>query len=104
VTQAQHPAPGYFLRADESERAWLLAQGEVHRAATEALLAQHAGQPNQMLLLRFIDIFRDQIVDDCTIDATALGRLTDQLTEHLSKPETFTVQPLLFQVWGRKPG
>jgi ubiquinone/menaquinone biosynthesis C-methylase UbiE len=275
VTQAQHPAPGYFLRADESERARLLAQGEVHRAATEALLdrldlplggrvvdvgcgplgvldmlsrrvgpagevvgldsepkmidyaqrslaersldnvtliradaratglasdcfdlaherlvlisltspqkvvdemarvvrpggwvmtqnvdwltwtcepahpawdslfgalvrtwraiglnpftgrrmpallraanltdvtmalsahTQQAGQPNQMLLLRFIDIFRDQIVDDGTIDAAALGRFTDQLTEHLSRPETFTVQPLLFQAWGRKPG
>jgi len=38
VTQAQHPAPGYFLGADETERARLLAQGEAHRAATEALL------------------------------------------------------------------
>jgi ubiquinone/menaquinone biosynthesis C-methylase UbiE len=65
---------------------------------------QHAGQPNQLLLLRFIDIFRDLILDGGTIDAAALGRLTGDLTEHLSRSETFTVQPLLFQAWGRKPG
>lgn len=66
---------------------------------------QQAGQPNQLLLLRFIGIFRDRIISGgSSIDASVLDRLTGELTEHLSRPETFTVQPLLFQVWGRKPG
>jgi ubiquinone/menaquinone biosynthesis C-methylase UbiE len=65
---------------------------------------QHAGEPNQLLLLRFIDIFRDQIVRGGTLDAPQLTRLTAELTEHLARPETFTLQPLLFQAWGRKPG
>lgn len=38
MTQQQRSAPEYFLGSDESERARLLAQGEVHRAETEALL------------------------------------------------------------------
>jgi hypothetical protein len=65
---------------------------------------QRAGQPNQLLLLRFIGIFRDRIISGGSIDASVLDRLTGELTEHLSRPETFTVQPLLFQAWGRKPG
>jgi len=65
---------------------------------------QRAGEPNQKLLLRFIDIFRDQIVSGGILDAAALAGLTGELTEHLSRPETFTLQPLLFHAWGRKPG
>ena len=65
---------------------------------------QHAGAPNQLLLLRFIDIFRDQIVSAGILDAPKLATLTGELTEHLSRPETCTLQPLLFQTWGRKPG
>jgi len=38
------------------------------------------------------------------LDAAALAGLTGELTEHLSRPETFTLQPLLFHAWGRKPG
>jgi len=37
------------------------------------------------------------------LDAAALAGLTGELTEHLSRPETFTLQPLLFHAWGRKP-
>jgi hypothetical protein len=54
VTQGQHPARGFLLEAEESERARLLP--------------------------RF-----------------------GELTEHLAKPETFTLQPLSFRAWGRKP-
>jgi hypothetical protein len=36
--------------------------------------------------------------------ANVLARPTGDLAEHLSRPETFTLQPLLFQAWGRKPG
>ena len=64
---------------------------------------ERAGQHNHLLLLRFIGIFRDQITAGGFLDAPQLARLTGELKEHLSRPETFTLAPLLFQVWGRKP-
>ena len=66
--------------------------------------AERAGQHNHLLLLRFIGIFRDQITGGGFLDAPQLARLTGELEEHLSRPETFTLAPLLFRVWGRKPG
>jgi ubiquinone/menaquinone biosynthesis C-methylase UbiE len=65
---------------------------------------ERAGQHNHLLLLRFIGMFQDQITADGFLDAPQLARLTGELEEHLSRPETFTLAPLLFQVWGRKPG
>jgi hypothetical protein len=60
------------------------------------------GQPNQMLLLRFVDIFRSQIVDGRFLAAARLDQLATELEEHLSAPGTFVIHPLLFQAWGRK--
>jgi ubiquinone/menaquinone biosynthesis C-methylase UbiE len=65
---------------------------------------QRLGDPNQLLLLRLIGIFRDQIVDGGFLDAPQLAQLAGDLEEHLSRPETFTVAPVLFHAWGRKPG
>jgi ubiquinone/menaquinone biosynthesis C-methylase UbiE len=65
---------------------------------------QQAGDPNHLLPLRLTDIFGKQMVSSGGIDAPRLGQLEAQLAEHLARPETFTLQPLLFQVWGRKPG
>src|SRR5215469_8358873 len=79
-------------------RAWADIAMEVH-AHTE-----HAGEHNHLLLLRLIDIFRDQIVGGGFMDAPQLARLTGELKEHPSRPETFTLSPLLFLAWGRKPG
>jgi len=62
------------------------------------------GQPNQLLLLRFVDIFRGQIIDGGFLDAPGLARLAIELEEHLSMPTTYVIHPLLFQAWGRKPG
>jgi SAM-dependent methyltransferase len=63
---------------------------------------EHAGEPNHLLLLQFADIFRDQIVSGGAMDAPQLARLTGELRDHLARPDTFTLQPLLFQAWGRK--
>jgi len=65
---------------------------------------ERAGVHNHLLLLRLIDIFRDQIVGGGFLDAPQLTRLTGELEEHLSRPETFTLSPLLFLAWARKPG
>ena len=62
------------------------------------------GQPNQLLLLRFVDIFRSQIADGGFLDAPRLAQLATELEEHLSAPGTFVIHPLLFQAWGRKAG
>lgn len=62
------------------------------------------GQPNQLLLLRFVDIFRSQIVDGGFRDASRLARLATDLEGHLSAPGTFVIHPLLFQAWGQKAG
>ena len=65
---------------------------------------ERASEHNHLLLLRLIDIFRDQIVGGGFLDAPQLARLTGELEEHLSRPETFTLSPLLFLAWARKPG
>ena len=65
---------------------------------------ERAGEHNHLLLLRLIDIFRDQIVGGGFMDGPQLARRTGELEEHLSRPETFTLSPLLFLAWGRKPG
>jgi hypothetical protein len=87
VTQAQHPAPGYFLGADETERARLRAQGEVHLVATEALLEPLDGR----------------VVD---FGCGPLGVL-DMLSRRVGpvgEPAYPAWDTLLFQAWGRKPG
>jgi ubiquinone/menaquinone biosynthesis C-methylase UbiE len=84
--------------------AFLRGAGLVDAAIEVRPHSWRPGEPNQLLLLRFIDIFRDQIVDGGFLDAPGLARLAVELEEHLSRPETFVMHPLLFQAWGRKPG
>jgi cyclopropane fatty-acyl-phospholipid synthase-like methyltransferase len=89
VTQGQQPAPGYFLGADEDEPARLLAQGEARRAQTEALL----DRLNLPVGGRAVDF-----------GCGPLGVLDVLALRVDPGGETFTQQPLLFEVWGRKPG
>jgi hypothetical protein len=58
--------------------------------------------PYQMLLLKFLGIFRDRILSGGFLTAGQLDRLTTELHEHLAKPETFVIYALFFQAWGRK--
>jgi SAM-dependent methyltransferase len=63
----------------------------------------HAGEIGQMLFLEIVEGLRDLIIADRLHTPDDLTALVEALREHLNTPETFVVQPLLFQVWGRKP-
>jgi SAM-dependent methyltransferase len=63
----------------------------------------HTGEPCQTLLPEFIAIHREDIINAHLLDATELDRLTAELQEHLTKPDTFVIHHPLFQSWGRKP-
>ena len=66
-------------------------------------LVWHTGHPYQTLLLTFISMFRDRIMDGGFIDARRLDVLIAQAELHLAKPDTYVIHPLFFQAWGRKP-
>jgi SAM-dependent methyltransferase len=57
----------------------------------------------QTPLIKFLDIFRDRIIDGGFLVADQLHRLVAELEEHLARPETFVIDSLFFQAWGRKP-
>jgi ubiquinone/menaquinone biosynthesis C-methylase UbiE len=62
-----------------------------------------SSDPYQRLLLTFINIFRHRIISGGFLTADQLDRLTTELDQHLSQPETFVIYLLFFQAWGRKP-
>lgn len=62
-----------------------------------------AGDPYQTLLLKFIGIFQDRILEHGLLSIDELSRLTAELSAHLAQPETFVIYALFFQAWGRKP-
>ncbi|MUG97877.1 methyltransferase domain-containing protein [Scytonema sp. UIC 10036] len=63
----------------------------------------HAGEFGQMLFLEIVEGLRDHIIADGLHTPDELTALVEELRGHLNTPGTFVVQPLLFQVWGRKP-
>jgi ubiquinone/menaquinone biosynthesis C-methylase UbiE len=83
--------------------AFLRDAGLVDTAIEARARTWRPGDPGQLLLLRFIDIFRSKIVEGGILDARQLARLAAELEEHLQEPGTFVMHPLLFQAWGRRP-
>ncbi|MEH2381488.1 MAG: methyltransferase domain-containing protein [Nostoc sp.] len=63
----------------------------------------HVGEFGQTLFLDIIEGLRDHIIADGLHIPDELTALVEALREHLNTPGTLVVQPLLFQVWGRKP-
>lgn len=61
------------------------------------------GEFGQMLFLEIVEGLRDSIIADGLHTPDELTALVQELREHLNTPGTLVVQPLLFQVWGRKP-
>lgn len=61
------------------------------------------GEFGQTLFLDIIEALRDYIIADGLHTPDELTALLKALREHLNTSGTFVVQPLLFQVWGRKP-
>ncbi|MGH3872079.1 MAG: methyltransferase domain-containing protein [Pseudonocardiaceae bacterium] len=79
-----------------------------HAGLTDISVDAHAhiwrsSDPYQTLLLTFIGIFRDRIINGGFRTAEQLDGLTAELREHLAQPETFVIYMLFFQAWGRKP-
>jgi hypothetical protein len=62
-----------------------------------------AGDPYQDLLLRFVQIYRERIVDRGALSERQLDEYVAELTAHLANPETITLYATLFQAWGRRP-
>ncbi|MBV9143180.1 MAG: methyltransferase domain-containing protein [Pseudonocardiales bacterium] len=62
-----------------------------------------SSDPYHWLLLTFIGIFRNRIINGRFLTADQLDRLAAELQEHLAQPETFVIYSLSFQAWGRKP-
>ncbi|MFD3723163.1 methyltransferase domain-containing protein [Streptomyces sp. NPDC058674] len=60
--------------------------------------------PYQTLLVDRAELCRDALVDGGLTSHAALDRLTGELREHLARPGTVVVHPVLFQAWGRVPG
>lgn len=55
------------------------------------------------LLIKFVGIHRDRIIDGGYLASDRIDQLTAELDEHLAQPETFIIYAPLFQAWGRKP-
>jgi ubiquinone/menaquinone biosynthesis C-methylase UbiE len=62
-----------------------------------------AGDLYQTLLLRFVDIFRERILEAGLLGESELDDLAGELERHLAKSDTFVTHPLFFQAWGKKP-
>jgi SAM-dependent methyltransferase len=57
----------------------------------------------QTLILRFVGVFRERILDGERLTEAELDDLVRQLECHLAQPGTSVIHPLFFQAWGRKP-
>jgi len=55
------------------------------------------------LLIKFVGIHRERIIDGGYLTAERIDQLSAELDEHLARPETFVIYTPLFQAWGRRP-
>jgi SAM-dependent methyltransferase len=65
-----------------------------------------SGEPNHRLLLRFVELHRERILDlgSDRVDPDRLDAAIARLDAHLDAPDTVTLYSVLFQAWGRRPG
>jgi SAM-dependent methyltransferase len=84
--------------------ALLRAAGLVDVRVEAHIRIHRPGQPYHRLLLRFVDIHRDRILDAGALTAAELDRDVRELGAHLDDPDTFTLYATFFQAWGRRPG
>jgi SAM-dependent methyltransferase len=61
------------------------------------------GDLYQTLILQFVGVFRERILDDGLPTEAELDDLISKLECHLAQPGTSVIHPLFFQAWGRKP-
>lgn len=60
------------------------------------------GEPDNHLLLRFVEIHRDRILAVGALTAAELDDGVRRLGEHLAEADTFTLYATFFQAWGLK--
>ena len=103
--------------ADVAGRAWsgdvrigrrlpalLRAAGLVDVQVLPHLRVFRPGEPYHRLLLRFVDLHRNRILDGGEITPGQLDAAVARLERHLADPGTVTLYATLFQAWGRRPG
>ena len=64
----------------------------------------HAGEYYQTFLLTIAGLVGDVIVEAGTLTADELESYETTLRAHLELPGTLTMQPVMWQAWGRSPG
>ena len=62
----------------------------------------HSGHPYQALLLHFMGVLRERIIQSAILSEARLDRLVAEVEQHLARPDTFVIHPLFFQAWGRR--
>jgi hypothetical protein len=62
-----------------------------------------SGDPYQSLLLAFVDIHRDRLVESGLLSAGALDAPVAELAAHPARSDTYVIYTPLLQSWGRKP-
>jgi SAM-dependent methyltransferase len=67
-------------------------------------LTWRPGHPNHLLLMTVVEHLRDQILESGIYGEDNLDGDLGVLRVHLERPDSLTVQPLICQAWGRKPG
>ena len=55
------------------------------------------------LLIKFVAIHRERIIDGEYLSSERIDDLTAELDQHLAQPETLVIYTPLFQAWARKP-
>jgi SAM-dependent methyltransferase len=84
--------------------ALLRAGGLVDVQVLPHLRVLRPGEPYHRLLVRFVELHRERVLDSGVLTAEQLDAAVARLEAHLVDPGTATLYATLFQVWGRRPG
>jgi ubiquinone/menaquinone biosynthesis C-methylase UbiE len=81
----------------------------LHRAGLQDVQVQprtyawYRGEQNHSLLLAILNRIRRDIIEHGLMEEAEVIRLEQELTKHLTDPNTMVLSPTYFRVWGRKP-
>ncbi|MGH3569108.1 MAG: methyltransferase domain-containing protein [Pseudonocardia sp.] len=81
----------------------LRAAGLVDVEVTVTARVWRSADAYRMLMLAVADVVREQIVALGLMTGAELDAVVAEVSEHLQRPDTFVMNYLFFQAWGRKP-
>jgi hypothetical protein len=84
--------------------ALLRAAGLVDVRVLPHLRVLRPDEPYHRLLVRFVELHRERVLDSGVLPAEQLDAAVARLEAHLADPGTVTLYATLFQAWGRRPG